>query len=134
VCAAGADVDGWFADGLVVGVADPGAAGIADVGAAGVAEDGGAAGIEVTDVTAGGLLKFAWLATATVPAMVKNDATLSPPSNQRVAAAGCPRRGRFAGWAGGGVVLFATRPCVALSLASGGVAMLRVEAARRSWS
>jgi hypothetical protein len=31
---------------------------------------------------------LAWFATATVPAIVKNDATLKPASSQRVAAAG----------------------------------------------
>lgn len=33
-------------------------------------------------------VRLAWFATATVPAIVKNEATLKPASNQRVATAG----------------------------------------------
>jgi hypothetical protein len=45
-------------------------------------------GLAGTDVAAVGVLALDWSVTATAPAMVKNDAMLNPPSNQRAAAAG----------------------------------------------
>jgi hypothetical protein len=116
VWAAGVDVECWVVAVLLAGVAEVGAVGVA-----------------TTDETAAGVLRFAWLATATVPAMVKNDAMLSPPSNQRVAAAGCRRRaGFFVDRAGA-----AASPDVAAGwerrVGDRGLAF-RVDAARRSWS
>jgi hypothetical protein len=116
VCAAGADVE-WLVDALVTGVAELCAGGVAD-----------------TDDAAGRALRFAWFATATVLAMPKNDAMLSPPSSQRVAAAGCRRRACLARATRGGVAPLSARLTVVVSLASRGAAVLRVEAARRSWS
>jgi hypothetical protein len=115
VWAAGVDVECRVVAALLAGVAAVGAVGVA-----------------ATEETAAGALRFAWLATATVPAMVKNDAMLSPPSNQRVAAAGCRRRAGFVNRAGAAASLgFAAGwdTCVCAR----GLAV-RVEAARRSWS
>ncbi|MET1003247.1 MAG: hypothetical protein ABWZ15_15670 [Acidimicrobiia bacterium] len=67
--------------GVVLGVAGAGTNRVAGARAA-----VGGVGVVFADVGAGFGNVFA-LATATVPAIVKNDATLSPPSNHRVAGA-----------------------------------------------
>lgn len=68
-------------------VFDCATAGVADDVAVDAADDV-AAGTAAAELTAAVGLRFAWFATATVPATVKNDAMLRPPSSQRVAAAG----------------------------------------------